>query len=257
MLRFSANISTMFTEYPLLDRFAATRRAGFDAVELQFPYDHAPEDLAAAQQAAGVVVDLVNVPAGDFATGVRGIAGVPGHEAEFRAAVIRGLRYAQALGAAKVNVLAGLQPAAIDRETCLATLAANLAHAADAFAPAGIRVLAEAVNRIDMPGFLLGTTAEAAAAVRRAGHANLGVQADLYHMAQMGEDPAAALAALGPLLGHIQFSDRPGRGEPGSGTLDHAALFRIVAASGYRGYVAAEYKPTRRTEDTLGWREAG
>jgi len=35
MPRFAANLSTMFGELPFLERFAAARAAGFDAVEVQ------------------------------------------------------------------------------------------------------------------------------------------------------------------------------------------------------------------------------
>ena len=255
---FSANISTMFKERPLLERFAAARAAGFPAVEIQFPYEAPLADVLRAKEAAGVVVDLINLPAGDFATGVRGIAGLPDarYAAEFRAGVARGRDYAAALGARKVNVLAGIQPAGTPRRACLAQLVENLRFAADALNPAGIRVLVEPINTADIPGFLVSRTDEALAVIEEAAAGSareFGVQADLYHMARMGEDADAALRKLGRLLAHIQFSDVPGRVEPGRGTLDWKAQFAAVARSGYAGFVAAEYTPSRRTEDTLRW----
>ena len=42
MPRFAANLSLLFTEYPLPARFAHAAAAGFTAVEIQFPYDHPP-----------------------------------------------------------------------------------------------------------------------------------------------------------------------------------------------------------------------
>ena len=42
MPRFAANLSLMFNEVPFLDRFDAAARAGFDAVEFLFPYEHPP-----------------------------------------------------------------------------------------------------------------------------------------------------------------------------------------------------------------------
>ena len=255
-MRFSANISTMFKERPLLERFAAARAAGFPAVEIQFPYEAALADVVRAKEAAGVIVDLVNLPAGDFATGVRGIAGLPGRAAEFRAAVALGREYAKALGAKKVNVLAGIQPAGAERSVCLAQLVKNLRVAVDTLNADGIRVLVEPINSIDISGFLVSRTSEARAVVEEAAAGStrdLGVQADLYHMARMGEDAGPALLALGNHLAHIQFSDVPGRVEPGGGTLDWKAQFAAVAHSGYAGFVAAEYTPSRRTEETLGW----
>lgn len=257
MPRFSANISTLFRERPLLERFAAARAAGFAAVEIQFPYDTALPDLVRAKEAAGVAVDLINLPAGDFSTGVRGIAGLPDarHAAEFRAGVARGLDYARALGVRKVNVLAGILPASASKEDCLAQLAENVRFAADALAGDGIRVVVEAINLHDVPGFLVNCTGEALAVVESAaaGATDIAVQADLYHMARMGEDTPEALMRLGRRLGHIQFADVPGRGEPGSGTLHWPHLFAAVDRAGYAGMSAAEYNPTRRTEDTLSW----
>jgi hydroxypyruvate isomerase len=248
----------MFAERPLLERFAAAHAAGFDAVEIQFPYDTALGDLVRAKNDAGVAVDLINLPAGDFSTGVRGIAGLPdpARAAEFRAGVAQGREYARALGARKVNVLAGLLPDGAKREDCLAQLVENVRFAADALNRDGICVLIEPINDKDRPGFLVNRTNEALAIAEEAAAGtarDVAVQADLYHMAMMGEDTPAALKRLGRRLGHIQFSDVPGRVEPGSGTLDWKRLFAAIDAAGYTGYSAAEYVPTRRTEDTLGW----
>jgi hydroxypyruvate isomerase len=257
MRPFSANISTLFADAPLLQRFARARAAGFDSVEIQFPYEVPLDDLVAAQRAAGVAVDLVNLPAGDFSTGVRGIAGLPEPRfaAEFKAGLERGRRYAEVLGARKVNVLAGIRgaDAALPRADYLAALAGNLRAAAHAFVGSGITVLLEAINDTTVPGFLVNTTAQALALVRAA-DPRIKVQADLFHMNMMGEDVPAALLALGDRLGHVQFADVPGRGEPGSGRLDWRRQFAAVAAAGYAGPLAAEYTPTRLTEDTLAWR---
>jgi hydroxypyruvate isomerase len=258
--RFSANISMLFRERPPPERFAAARAAGFAAVEIQFPYDTPIDDLVRAREEAGVAVDLINLPAGDFATGLRGIAGLPEarHTETFRAGVALGCGYARALGVRKVNVLAGLKPAGADDTACRARLVENLRYAADALNPFGIRVLLEAINLHDIPGFMVNLTGDAheiAAAAATEGR-NIAVQADIYHMSRMGQAVPAALAALGPFLGHLQFADAPGRGEPGSGTLDWPELFAAADATCYDGFVGAEYNPTRRTEDTLAWLRA-
>jgi hydroxypyruvate isomerase len=256
--KFSANLTMMFAERPLLERFAAARAAGFAAVEIQFPYDTPLNALFHAKEAAGVAVDLINLPAGDFSTGVRGIAGLPdpARAAEFRAGVARGREYARALGARKVNVLAGILPEGGKRQACLAQLVESVRFAADAVNGDGIRVLIEPINSHDIPGFLVNRTTEALAIAEEAAAGtarDIAVQADLYHMARMGEDIPAALKHLGRHLGHIQFSDVPGRVEPGSGTLDWPRLFAAIDAAGYTGFSAAEYRPTMRTEDTLAW----
>jgi len=156
-------------------------------------------------------------------------------------------------------VLAGVLPAGAGRAACLAQFVENLRFAADALNPDRIAVLVEPINAHDIPGFLVSRTDEALAIVEQAAAGtarNLAVQADLYHMSRMGEDVGPALLRLGTRLGHIQFSDIPGRVEPGAGTLDWKALFAAVDRAGYAGCRAAEYNPSRRTEETLGWMKA-
>jgi len=253
MPRFSANISTLFGEYPVLDRFRAARRAGFSAVEIQFPYTIPVDDLVRAKTAAGVTVALINLPAGDVAAGELGLAGLLGRETAFGEAIARGRHYAEALGCPTVNVLAGVPGREAAVEDCLDVLVDNLHAAAAAFAEAGIRVVTEAINDRDVPGFLLTTSAAAIAAIARADHANLALQYDVYHMHIMEEAPIPALARLGPRIGHVQFADAPGRHEPGSGEIDFAALFAALDAIGYDGWTGAEYTPSTTTEESLEW----
>ncbi|MFC3532264.1 hydroxypyruvate isomerase family protein [Vogesella facilis] len=253
MLKFAANLSLLFTEQPVPQRFAAAAAAGFAAVEIQFPYDYPADALAAAARAAGTPVILINVPAGDLMQGGAGLAGHPQRVAEFAAALPLALAYAQALGVGMVNVLPGRLAAGVGRRQALATLAANLARAADYFRPHGIRVLCEPINDLDMPGFLLRTADELAALLADDNSCDVGMQIDLYHMARMQQDIPQLLRRHLPAIAHIQFADAPGRGEPGSGALPLAQYFALLTELGYTGWCAAEYRPTARTQDTLQW----
>lgn len=253
MIRFAANLSMLFLEVPALERPAAARRAGFDAVEIQFPYDHEPARWRDALRAAGVELALCNVPAGDLTSGGPGLAGVPGREAAFREAVAHAARVAQVLRPRRVNVLAGCPGPEHGRERCLDALAANLAHAAQVMAGLGIGVVTEAVNTVDRPGYLIDTTRAALDAIDRAGHANLGIQYDLYHMQIMEGDLIRSLRTHCARIGHIQFADNPGRHEPGTGEIHFANVFAALDELPYDGFVGAEYVPSARTEDTLAW----
>jgi hydroxypyruvate isomerase len=254
MKRFSANISMLFAERPLLDRFQAARDAGFTGIEIQFPYDTPVDKLVAAKERAGVGVAVLNLPVGDMLSGGPGLAAMPGREAEFARATAEARVYAEALKPRNVNVLPGWPPAELPREKCLATLARNLAHAAEAMAGIGVKVVTEAVNRRDRPGFFLGTTAEALEAIDRAGHANLGLEYDLYHMQIMEGDLVPTIRRTMARIGHIQFADTPGRHEPGTGEINFPFVFDAIEAAGYDGWIGAEYVPsTKRTEDSLGW----
>ena len=84
MPRFSANISMLFGEVELPERFEAAARAGFKAVEIQFPYGWSQRQLAEIARHTGVELVLINLPAGDAQKGDRGIACLPARVAEFR-----------------------------------------------------------------------------------------------------------------------------------------------------------------------------
>jgi hydroxypyruvate isomerase len=254
MLRLSANLSTLFTERPLLERPAAAAGAGFAAVELQFPYDVPASQLAAACRAAAVQVVLINLPAGDRDAGELGLAGLPGREAEFRAAVEQGAEYAGALGCRQVNSLAGrcLDPTL--QTACWQTLIDNTRTAAARLSARGMRLLTEVLNPVDVPGFLLTRSTEGDRLLAEVDHPNLGLQFDLYHRVAAGEDWQAQLQARLARIGHIQISDYPGRHEPGTGRLDWPRIFDVLGELDYPGHVGCEYFPIGTTEESFGWR---
>lgn len=253
MLRFSANLSLLFTERPLIERFAAARAAGFSAVEIQFPYELSTAQIRQALETHQLDLVLINVPAGDLMTGGDGLACVPGREVAFFEAVEQAYIYAQELDVVSVNVLAGRQPLQTDLLDCLHTLAANLRHATEAFHEIGVSTTFEAINTFDMPRFLVHNVAQMQEMLEAVDHPGLRMQFDIYHMARMGEDVATALEQNIQQIGHIQFADTPARQEPGTGNLDFAALFAQIEELPYHGWCGAEYRPSSRTENTLGW----
>jgi hydroxypyruvate isomerase len=239
------------TEFP--GRFDAAARAGFKAVEIQFPYAWDKQVLAQAAKRAGVEVVLINIPAGDPQQGDRGIACLQERAAEFRDGVGRAIAYARALGCRQMNCLAGIAPPGADRAALAKTYVANLRYASDELARAGMTLLVEPISTLAVPGFFLNRSAEAFALVDEAGADNLKVQYDLYHMRVMGDDLAATIASNLPHIGHMQFADVPGRHEPGTGEIDFPELFDLVDRLGYRGWIGAEYTPAKTTAETLAW----
>ncbi|MDQ8038068.1 MAG: TIM barrel protein [Pedobacter sp.] len=251
MLKFSANLSLLFTEMPLPERFAAARAAGFSAVEIQFPYELEIPVLKSLLQENALELVLINVPAGDLMLGGDGLACVPGMEKEFKAAALKAGEYAEALDVPRINVLAGRQPHGISRDECMATLLDNLDHASHHFRKAGIGTVAEAINIFDMPHFLIHSLAHMQHLCEHNSH--LKMQFDCYHLSRMGEDIMEALRNNLPLIGHIQFADNPGRHEPGTGHIDYAPVFSLLRESDYAGWTGAEYRPSGKTEDSLAW----
>lgn len=253
MPRFAANIGFLFTEHDFLDRFAAAKSSGFDAVEFAVPYLHEPRLLAAKLAESGLACVLLNLPMGDKSKGDFGIANRPERRDEFRDGVGLAIRYAQALGCPKMNCIAGTLKGGDDRAELHATLVDNLRFAAREFKAASLDLVIEPLNTHDVPAFCMPRAKEAVAIIAEVGADNLGLQCDLYHTAMMGDDPAAILRELRGAIRHIQFADAPGRGEPGTGRLDMPSLFAEADATGYGGWVSAEYKPTRPTAETLSW----
>lgn len=256
MPRFAANLSMLFTELPFMERFAAARAAGFDAVEYLFPYAYPKEQLAAALQAHQLEQVLHNLPAGDWDAGERGIACHPDRVSEFREGVVQAIAYATALGCPQLNCLAGKLPADVTRVHAHATLVGNLAFAAAALKLANIRLLIEPINSFDIPGFFLTRTDQALALMDEVGSDNLFLQYDIYHAQRMEGELAATLQRHMARIGHIQLADNPGRHEPGTGEINYPWLLRHIDALGYSGAIGCEYKPLTTTAQGLGWRDA-
>lgn len=253
MPKFAANLTMLFTELPFLDRFAAARAAGFEAVEYLFPYDWPRQELAARLQEHGLKQVLHNLPAGDWAAGERGIACHPDRVAEFRAGVARAIEYAHALGCPQLNCLAGKQPSGVDPAKARTTLIANLRFAAAQLHANNLRLLVEPINSYDIPGFFLTRTDQALAVIDEVDADNLFLQYDLYHAQRMEGELAGTLARHLPSIAHIQLADNPGRNEPGTGEINYAFLFRHLDALGWQGWIGCEYKPRSTTVEGLRW----
>jgi hydroxypyruvate isomerase len=253
MPNFAANLSMLFTENPFLERFEAAARAGFPAVEFLFPYAWPAHEIKARLDVNGLQLVLHNLPAGGWDAGERGIACLPGREAEFRSGVARAIEYAQVLGVPRLNCLAGIAPKGVPTDVLHATFVANLKHAAAAFERAGLTLLIEPINGFDIPGFFLQRTQQALSIIDEVGAANLLVQYDIYHAQRTEGEIAATLQKHLARIGHVQIADNPGRHEPGSGELNWPFLFAHLQRIGYTGAIGCEYKPAAGTEAGLGW----
>ncbi len=257
MPKFAANLTMLFTELPFMQRFEAARKAGFEAVEYLFPYPFPKQELAAALTANGLKQVLHNLPAGDWDAGERGIACHPDRVGEFREGVARAIEYAGALGCPQVNCLVGKLPAGVSAQEAHETVLSNLRYAAEQLRGANIRLLIEPINTFDIPGFFLTRTDQALALIDEVDSSNLFVQYDIYHAQRMEGELGNTIAKNLARIGHIQLADNPGRGEPGSGEINYAWLFKHIDALGYTGWIGCEYKPRgSTTAEGLGWREA-
>ena len=253
MPKLCANLTMLFNEVPFLDRFEAAAKAGFEGVEYLFPYAYPREQLTEKLRAYGLKQILHNLPAGDWDKGERGIACLPDRVTEFQASVETAIDYAKALGCPQVNCLAGIVPAGLARDRAERTFVDNLKFAAPKFKAAGIKLLIEAINTRDIPGFFLSTTRQSVGIIEAVGSDNLFVQYDIYHMQIMEGDLAPTIENNLDKIAHMQLADTPGRHEPGTGEINYDFLFRHIDKIGYTGWIGCEYRPAGKTEDGLGW----
>ena len=114
-LRYLANCSLLFTELPLLQRPAAARAAGFDAVEFWWPFDSPVPDDAAVDAFAGAVGDAgvrlvgLNFFAGDLAGPDAGVLSIPALSQQFRDNIDVTVGIGERLGASGFNALYGVR----------------------------------------------------------------------------------------------------------------------------------------------------
>lgn len=262
-LRFAANLSIIFTELPLLERPAAAAAAGFRAVEAWWPFaepvpsDQELADFEEAIAEAGVALVALNLDGGNLAAGDRGIASHPGMDQRFSDNLACALGIAKRQGVRIMNALYGNEVEGMTRQGQDDLAIERLVLAAKAAEEVGVRIVLETQNRLDSPRYPLRTPDEVIALcekVRAEDARAIGWLCDLYHLAMEQMDPTAELERHFAFIDHVQVADAPGRHEPGSGSIDfHRALGRLVEL-GYDGYVACEYRPSGRSEDSFGWR---
>jgi hydroxypyruvate isomerase len=253
MLRFAASVNLMFNEVPLAARFAAAKAAGFEAVEVQYPYSLPIEDMKAAIAAAGVEVLLMNTPQGNAAAGERGLGAVPGREADFEKGFAQALAYAQAAGCQMIHVTAGVPPAGDDPALIDRLFVENIKRALAESAGSGITLLLETLNHYDFPGYHLTKFSHARRLIEMVGDERLRFQLDIYHRQVNDGDHERALRDYIDIAGHIQIAGAPARHEPDIGEINYRHLFGVIEELGWQGWIGAEYRPRGETVAGLGW----
>lgn len=253
-MRFTVNCSILLTNLPVSQRPTAAKEAGFDAVEFWWPFDTAlPTDqevdgFVRSITDAGVTLSGLNFAAGNLAAGERGLLSDPRQSATFRESVEIALAIGDRLGTTVFNALYGNRRDDLDPDEQDATAVENLAHAAERAERQGAAVVLEPLSAI--PAYPLKMAADALAVMDRVRAPSLRLLADLYHLHVNGDDVAAVIATHVDRIGHVQIADAPGRGAPGTGTIDLRGHLQRLTDVGYRGYVGLEY---HGGDDPFGW----
>ncbi len=253
MLQFSANLSLLFTELDFIDRFKAARECGFNAVEIQFPYATPAIEIKKQLEQNQLELILFNIDADDLLDNGEGLAAVPEKQHLFLQALNKSREYAEILQPRGINVLPGCCKEAKKYHDYLDTFYNSLSLALETFTPLGIHTFFEAINTLDMPDFIIHNQEQMLGIIDELKHPDLFLQYDIYHMRMMGESIFEFLDLYSDKIGHIQFADLPGRGQPGSGTLNFNEIFQAIDQSDYSGWLGAEYRPTTTTTKSLDW----
>jgi hydroxypyruvate isomerase len=245
----------LYTEHAFLDRFEAAAADGFAAVEFLFPYEYPSAVLAERLHRHGLSQALFNAPPGDWAAGERGLACLPGRQAEFRTGLELALAYAAALRCPRIHVMAGIGPEDANPNELQDLYLDNLTWAAERARRQAVDICIEPINQRDMPGYFLSSQAQALRLIDSVAAPNLRLQFDAYHCQVSEGDVTHKLRRAIELgvLGHVQLAGAPDRHEPDQGELRVDDLLGLLDESGYCGFVGCEYRPRAGTREGLGW----
>ena len=255
MLKFAANLSMLYTEEPFIERYRLAAEDGFAGVECLFPYAEPAERIQQQLHAYALEQDLFNIPPGDWEAGERGIACLPGRQHECMDAVKKALDYAYVLGTKQLHLMAGIQPSCMPEAKIQEQYLETVAAAADLAAKAGINILIEPINTINMPNYFLRSQAQAHSVLNVLRRDNLKVQMDLFHCQRSEGDVSTKLAKYLPTgrIAHLQIAGVPERHEPDTGELNYDFIFNQLEQLSYAGWIGCEYQPKRTTREGLVW----
>lgn len=262
-MTYTVNCSILLTELPLLERPAAAKAAGFDAVEFWWPFESSvPSDAQITEfenaiQDAGVQLTGLNFNAGNMPGGDRGLVSWKGRCSEFKDNIDVVAGIGGRLGCKAFNALYGNRQEEFTPEEQDELAVRNLAAAAEGVARIGGTVLLEPVS--GAPRYPLLTADDALKVIARvkaeAGVGNIKLLADFYHLSVNGDDVQSVIENHAKDFGHIQIADNPGRGAPGNGTLPLGEWIARSRELGYEGYIGLEYKEPQETAFSWAIRE--
>lgn len=251
MIKFSANLSTMFTELPFTDRFAAAKAAGFEAVELQYVFDEFPAtEIRSRVQDLGLALNHINTRAGN--PGETGLAAQTGRESEFAAIMDEALENARILDALTIHVMSG-NVAPAEKPAARDTFLSNIEKASSDASGMKTTLCVEPINPVDRPDYFVSKSDDVVDLLTQINRPNVKLLFDFYHIQIAEGDLARRMDRHWDHIGHFQFAGVPDRHEPQNCEINFPVLFGEIAQRGWQGYAGAEYRPQGRTENGLAW----
>ena len=252
MIKFSANISLLFTEFEFLDRFNESNKLGFNAVEFLFPFEYDPHVIKRKLKQHHLSLSIFNSPPGNFKNGDRGLACLPERKKEFKESIATVIEYAEIINGKNIHVMAGLCEKHDDL-TLKETFIENIKWACDQFQKNNLTLLIEPINQRNIPSYFLSSTDSAIDLINIIDRSNLKLLFDIYHHQITNGDVTKYLEKCFPYIGHIQIAGIPNRNEPNDSELDYNYVFKVINDLNYNGWIGCEYNPKEDTVSGLKW----
>lgn len=254
MPRFCADLSLLFAEFPSDERVAQAKAFGFKGVEIPLPYAWAPEAVADMVAMAGLKLVSFDSPPGDWKAGERGLAALPGREAEFQDSIEVALPYAALCECDRLHIPAGIVADEALWPEALETYLENLTWAAGRCAEEGVKAMIEPINVGDAPGYFLSRPDDALQVLDDVDHKNLFISYNVYH-AQIAQGGLSDfLEGNLARIAHVRIAGVPGGFEPdAAGEVNWPYLFNLLDAHGYPGWISCAYTPRAGVGAGLRW----
>lgn len=224
-----------FPNISLEDLAVEARRIGIQSIELLGPGDFA------TLQRHDLVCAMVNGPSAID----NGWNRPENHDRFVEAFEVR-LRETAEAGFPNVICFSGNRDG-MDDEQGLENCVAGLQRILPVAERLGVTLCMELLNsKVDHPDYMCDTSAWGVELARRLDSERFKLLYDIYHMQIMEGDVIRTIRDNHQFFGHYHTAGNPGRNELDENQeLNYPAIMRAIAETGFTGYVAQEFIPTR------------
>ena len=255
MAELSVCAEMIFRELPFAERFAAIKKAGFDAAEIWSYTSRTNGELLDAAGGSGVILAAMCAGSRDEALAAR-YGSTPlvcdGSYAVFPDIVAESLDNAKYLGVKKLIATTGNALDGTDRRRQHENIVRALSAAAPLLRGTGVQLVLEPLNTlVNHRGYYLSSSHEAAEIIRETGSPDVKILFDIYHQQVSEGNIIDNITSYIELIGHFHMADCPGRHEPGTGELNWKTIFAAIDSLPYSGYIGLEFEPSGDSASAL------
>lgn len=244
-VRLSVCIDMILTEIPFLQRMETVKRLGYPAFEF---WEWKNKDVdAILRKKTELGLEIATM----MGTGWKQMNSEDARKT-FVSDIQASLAAANRLGVKTLIVTTGSEDKKLSRVEQHTNYVAALKAAAPFAEQAQVTLVLEPLNtKVDHPGYFLQTAKEGFEILDEVGSPSVKMLFDIYHHQIMEGNVIQDITRNISKIAHFHVADVPGRHEPGTGEINYANVFRAISASGYKGFVGLEFKPSGSAENAL------